>query len=180
MFPRKIDQALTLSLLSEQHAQSLFILTDSNREFLQPWFPWIEFTLDVNDTIKFIEAQYELYRNKQSVQVVVERGVDIIGMVDFHEIDLANEVGRIGYWLGEQFNGHGYMTSVVKEMVSIGFNELGFNRIEIQCATDNTKSRAIPERLGFTQEGVLRSAEKVNGRYLDHAVYGLLNNEVEW
>jgi len=72
------------------------------------------------------------------------------------------------------------MTSVVKEMVSIGFNEFGFNRIEIQCATDNTKSRAIPERLGFIQEGILRSSEKVNGRYLDHAVYGLLKNEVEW
>jgi len=96
MFPRKIDKALTLSLLSQQHAQSLFILTDRNREFLQPWFPWIEFTIEEKDTVKFIDDQYKLYQNQKSVQVAVELDGNIIGMVDFHEIDLENEVGRIG------------------------------------------------------------------------------------
>lgn len=71
------------------------------------------------------------------------------------------------------------MTSAVREMVFVGFNDFGLNRIEIQCATINAKSRAIPERLGFIQEGVLRSSEKVNGRFLDHAVYGLLKIEAD-
>jgi len=177
MFPRKIDKALTLTLLSAQHAQSLFELTDSNREFLRPWFPWIEFTVRESDTAKFIDDQSKLYSDNKAVQVAIEYANNIIGMVDYHEIDSKNEVGHIGYWLGEEFNGNGYMTSVVKEMVSIGFNELALNRIEIQCATENHKSRAIPERLGFVQEGILRSSEKVNGRYQDHAVYGLLKNE---
>ena len=69
------------------------------------------------------------------------------------------------------------MTSSVREMISIGFNDFELNRIEIQCAIENIKSRAIPERLGFVQEGILRSSEKVNGRFLDHAVYGLLKDE---
>jgi len=162
-----------------QHAQSLFELTDSNREFLRPWFPWIEFTTQAKDTEKFIDDQDKLYREKKAVQVVLEYETNIIGMVDYHEIDLNNEVGRIGYWLGEEFNGNGFMTSAVKEMVSMGFNDFALNRIEIQCAIENVKSRAIPERLGFAQEGILRSAEKVHGRYLDHAVYGLLKNEAK-
>ena len=177
MFPRKIDKALTLSLLSPQHARPLFELTNSNREFLRPWFPWVEVTIQQKDTEKFIDDQARLYSNKQAIQVVIEYANSIIGMVDYHEIDLENEVGHIGYWLAEEFNGNGYMTSAVREMLSIGFNDLKLNRIEIQCATNNIKSRAIPERLGFTKEGVLRSSEKVNGHFLDHAVYGLLKNE---
>ena len=179
MFPKIIDKALRLSLLSQQHAQPLFELTERNRAFLKPWFPWVEFTNREKDTEKFIEDQEKLYRDKKAMQIVVEYENKIIGMTDYHEIDLENEVGRIGYWLGEEFNGNGFMTSVVREMISIGFNEIKLNRIEIQCATINTKSRAIPERLGFIQEGILRSSEKVNGRFLDHAVYGLLKDDID-
>ena len=120
-----------------------------------------------------------MYRDKKAIQVVIEYRNSLIGLVDYHEIDIDNEVGRIGYWLGEEFNGHGYMASAVREMLSIGFYDLELNRIEIHCATSNVKSRAIPERLGFIQEGVLRSSEKVNGRFLDNAIYGLLKNELK-
>jgi len=177
MLPRKIDKNLSLSLLSMQHSESLFELTDSNREFLRPWFPWVDFTVQQKDTEKFINDQEKLYRDNKAVQVVLEYETNIIGMIDYHEVDLSNEVGHIGYWLAEEFNGNGFMTSAVKEMVSMGFNDFALNRIEIQCAIENVKSRAIPERLGFVQEGILRSSEKVHGRYLDHAVYGLLKSE---
>ena len=69
------------------------------------------------------------------------------------------------------------MTMSVKEMISIGFSDFELNRIEIRCATENVKSRAIPERLGFTQEGTLRSAARIEGGYLDMVVYGLLKSE---
>ena len=48
------------------------------------------------------------------------------------------------------------------------------NRVEIRAAPENRRSRAIPERLGFTEEGTLRQAERVGERYLDSAVYAML------
>jgi ribosomal-protein-serine acetyltransferase len=39
---------------------------------------------------------------------------------------------------------------------------------------DDTKSRAIPKRLGFMNEGTIRRAEKVYENWYDHIVYGKL------
>jgi ribosomal-protein-serine acetyltransferase len=69
------------------------------------------------------------------------------------------------------------MRKSVMDAVEIGFTSYTLNRIEIRCAVDNYKSRAIPENLGFQKEGIIRNAEKVYGRYLDHVVYGLLKEE---
>jgi len=62
-------------------------------------------------------------------------------------------------------------------MLDHAFGELRLNRVEVFCATDNVKSRAIPERLGFKQEDVIRQAEWLTDHYVDHAVYSILAEE---
>ena len=69
------------------------------------------------------------------------------------------------------------MTRAVSVLTDHAFDELELNRVEIQVAEDNGRSRAIPERLGFRQEGVLRDYERVGERYLDIAVYARLSGE---
>ena len=51
------------------------------------------------------------------------------------------------------------------------------NRVQLQSEPENVKSRAVAERLGFTQEGILREAELLHGRYVDSVVYGILASE---
>jgi ribosomal-protein-serine acetyltransferase len=80
----------------------------------------------------------------------------------------------IGYWLAEEHQGRGLMTRAVQAMSDYAFDELDLNRVEIHVGTENRKSRAIPERLGFQQEGVLRDYERIGDRYLDMVVYALL------
>ncbi len=49
--------------------------------------------------------------------------------------------------------------------------------MEIRASVENTKSQAIPKRLGFTKEGKLRSEECVQGKFTDSYVYSLLKSE---
>lgn len=43
--------------------------------------------------------------------------------------------------------------------------------------SENLRSRRIPERLGFTQEGVLRQVRWRKDHFDDHVVYGMLASE---
>jgi ribosomal-protein-serine acetyltransferase len=42
---------------------------------------------------------------------------------------------------------------------------------------DNVGSRNIAEKLGFTQEGILRKCIWFNHRFVDQVVYGLLKED---
>jgi ribosomal-protein-serine acetyltransferase len=69
------------------------------------------------------------------------------------------------------------MTAAATTLVDYAFSGLHLNRVVIQAAVGNTRSRAIPERLGFVAEGTLREAERVGDEYLDSVVYAMLARE---
>ncbi len=69
------------------------------------------------------------------------------------------------------------MTASCRAVINYCFNELNVNRITIECATENARSRRIPERLGFKLEGIIRQVERLGDAYVDHAFYGLLRSE---
>ena len=98
----------------------------------------------------------------------------LAGCVGLHGIDRSHLSTAIGYWIAGEFEGRGLMTRAVRVLVEHAFGDLGLHRVEIRCAVGNARSRAIPERLGFRQEGILRGAERAAGRHLDIAVYGRL------
>ena len=100
--------------------------------------------------------------------------------IGYNLIDQASGIGHLGYWLGQEYIGKGIMTKAVKDLIRLGFEHWPMQKVEIRCAVKNRKSRAIPERLGFTNEGTIRSAEKVYDRYNDHVVYGMLKDELSF
>ena len=77
----------------------------------------------------------------------------------------------------ETAQGRGIMTRACAAMTRWCFDELKLNRVEIQCARENARSRAVPMRLGFVQEGILRQAGTAEAGFVDHVVYGMLASE---
>jgi ribosomal-protein-serine acetyltransferase len=47
----------------------------------------------------------------------------------------------------------------------------------MRCAVENKKSRKIPERLGFREEGTIRQAEWLHEHFIDLVIYGMLASE---
>jgi ribosomal-protein-serine acetyltransferase len=101
----------------------------------------------------------------------------IVGMVGFVAVSWQHRSTTIGYWLAESAQGRGVMTRAVGALTNHALETWQLNRVEIRAGVANARSRAIPERLGFKQEGVLRDGELVGDRYVDQSVYGVLARE---
>lgn len=174
MFAYKIDENTELRLLELRHADQLFQLTDKSRESLREWLPWLDFTRTVADSKNFIGVTLQQFSRNDGFQAGIWYNGELAGVIGLHGVNWSNKSTSIGYWLGTGFEGRGLMTKACKAVVDHCFNELGLNRIEIRTATENVKSAAIPQRLGFKQEGRLEQAEWLYNKFVDHYVFGLV------
>ena len=69
------------------------------------------------------------------------------------------------------------MTHAVRALTQWCFSELKRHRVQIRAARDNIASRAIPERLGFMEEGLLRQSAIVAGVRQDMVLYARLRTD---
>lgn len=177
MFVWRLDAETELRLLEERHAVDLYALTDQNREHLRQWLPWVDATSSVDATRRFIQNGLKQYAAHRGFQAGIWYQGQLAGVVGYHKIDWHNRKTSIGYWLSASFQGKGIMTKACRALIDHAFHELMLNRIEIRCAAKNQKSRGIPERLGFSQEGISRQAEWLYNHYVDHVIYAILAND---
>jgi len=168
---------LALRQFEPTDADPMFQLIDRERHHLRAWLPWVDLTLAPNNAANFIAMALEQSRQKNGFHCAITVRAEIVGSVGLHSVDWSNRKTSVGYWLSSRHTGKGFMTRAVERVVAHCFDELDLHRIEIRCATANTKSRAIPLRLGFKEEGILRQNEWLNDHYVDHIVYGLLTSE---
>ncbi|MBO8172195.1 MAG: GNAT family N-acetyltransferase [Bacillaceae bacterium] len=177
MFTYDLTEDLYLKKLELRDAPELFILIEQSRDYLREWLPWVDDTRHPDDTRRFIQTAIRQDASNDGFHAGIWYQGKIAGVIGFHRIDWANRSTSIGYWLGQHFQGRGIMTRACKEMVDYALNELDLNRVEIRCAVENRKSRAIPERLGFVEEGCVRQNEYLYDHYVDHVIYGMLKQD---
>jgi ribosomal-protein-serine acetyltransferase len=177
MFIHIIDDNVSLKLIELNDADRIFALTDKSRYYLREWLPWLDTTNNVEDTKDFIRICLRGYAENKSLNTVILLNGEIVGIAGFNSINWSNKTAYIGYWLGEEFQGNGIMTKVAKALINYAFIHLDLNKVEIRAAVENNKSKNVPERLGFVNEGTIRQAEWLYDHYVDHMVYGILASE---
>jgi ribosomal-protein-serine acetyltransferase len=165
-----------LRLLAESDAEELHALIEANRARLIPWMPWAA-GQDLEGTREFLRIARRQVDDNNGVQTAIVCGQHIVGVIGFHAVNWAHRSTSIGYWLDEKHEGQGTMTRAVQTLVDHALSVWMLNRVEIRVASENARSRAIPERLGFREEGTLRQAERIGDRYLDSVVYSVLASD---
>ncbi len=174
-----VEPDLEMRLLREKDSAELFALVDENRDFLGEWLPWVDSNVEEADSREFIMASRLAYADETSMPFAIFYCDKLVGMIGIHHISDINKSAEIGYWLAEQETGKGLVTKCCRAILNFSFGRLEVNRIVIQAAVKNLPSRAIPERLGFTFEGVGRELVFQQERPLDMAIYSLLSAEYD-
>lgn len=73
----------------------------------------------------------------------------------------------------------GYGTAALREVLRIGFEEMGLHRIHLQAFVGNSRGIRCYQKCGFRQEGLLRQSRFKRGRWVDVVTMAILKEEWE-
>lgn len=150
---------------------------------LSKWLPFAQEIPPVEETESNLRNAHIKFLARESFRFLIfhKETDDYIGTSSIHNIDWEVKSGDIGYWIDKKYSGNGYMTEAIKRLTDLGMNQLAFNRLEIRCEAANVKSQAIPEKLGFKLEAVLKNEDlSADGKTLtDTYVYGMIMKDYE-
>lgn len=172
-----IDDELELRILEEWNVKEVHQLINRNRAYLRQWLPWVDYETSVESSRSFVLHSLQRYIENDGFNLGIFFRGQLAGVIGYHSVNWPNRQVEIGYWLGSEFTGQGLMTRACRALIDFAFGKLMLNRVAILCATENARSRAIPERLGFTPEGVLRDGEWLYDHFVDLVVYSMLARE---
>ena len=141
---------------------------------LKSWMPFAQKEQTAEDCeINIRKAQIN-FLNRTDLRLLVfkkDTG-EFIASSGLHRINWEVPKFEIGYWIDTRHSGNGFMTEAVEGICAFAIRELKARRVEIRVDAQNVKSRAIPERLSFALEGILRNESiSVDGELSDTCVY---------
>jgi ribosomal-protein-serine acetyltransferase len=148
----------------------------ANREHLARWLPWAE-SHGFEDSVEYLDRKHAQIEANDGFEGAIVLDGRIVGGAGFHGIDWLNRSTSIGYWLAAEVVGRGLVTGAVRALLDHAFGVWDLHRVAIEAVVDNARSRAIPERLGFREEALLREAKLIRGGYEDAVLYAMLASE---
>lgn len=148
----------------------------ANREHLARWLPWAQ-SHGFEDSIEYLDRKRAQIEANDGFEGAIVLDGRIVGGAGFHGVDWINRSSSIGYWLAADAVGRGLMSGAVAALLGHAFEVWELHRVIIEAVVDNARSRAIPERLGFREEALLREAKLIGGRYEDAVLYAMLAPE---
>ena len=169
-----LGDGIELRSWSLEDAPEIFAMVDANRDHLRAWLDWVDRTVSPLQITEFIEK----VRRRDDARE--GNGIYVNGtLVGSAGLSWATEEmqGEIGYWLAAGAQGQGLVTRAARALTTYGFDEVRLHRMTIKAAVENTRSRAVAERLGFVQEGVLREGGDTGVGRVDLVMYGLIVHE---
>lgn len=133
----------------------------------------------LEDTIGYLRRVSDRIERKEEIHwgIIYKDTDKLVGRTGLIMIDSEHEKAELGYVISNQYWNQGIATEATYPILEYAFNEVGFNRIEARCRTNNVGSYRVMEKLGFVFEGVLRKQLKIKGKFMDQKLYSILKEE---
>lgn len=153
-------------------------LRAASRAYLTPWEPtWGDDALTRDAYRRRLRHYMQEWRAGEGYTffIFLSRQRRLAGGISLSNVRRGvAQSASVGYWMGEAHAGQGIMTESLCALLPFIFDELRLNRLEAACLPSNAPSRAVLRKVGFREEGIARHYLKINGRWHDHLLFGLL------
>jgi ribosomal-protein-alanine N-acetyltransferase len=156
-------------------------LRERSRDFLAPWEPtWPADALLRSSFLRRVRRHTAEWRNDEAYSFLIfERSSDrLVGGIGLSNIRRGvAQMGTMGYWVGKPYARRGYTSEAAKVSLGFAFGQLGLHRVEAACLPTNQPSQGLLEKVGFVREGYARGYLRIDGRWADHVLYGILRDD---
>ena len=159
---------------ADSDATALWDAIEASRTHLTPWMPWLADWKEPEFARVVIRKNAAKWILREDLTMgMFENGTGrLLGGCGLHRFDWSVPAMEIGYWLRPDVEGRGFVSEMVKLMTGFAFAHLKAERVEIRCDAVNTRSAAVPRRLGFKEEALLRASRRnVDGTLGDTLVF---------
>jgi ribosomal-protein-serine acetyltransferase len=154
--------------------EEIWAVVSADRERLGEWMPWVEGNTSIDVQRGWLENVLADSEGLEGCGIFVAG--KLAGGIGLRW-DPFGIAGEMGYWVRQPFEGRGLITRAVREFTRLGFEHVGLNRVVIRAGVENVRSRAVPERLGYVEEGIERGGGRGLGGFYDIVVYSMLADE---
>jgi ribosomal-protein-alanine N-acetyltransferase len=152
-----------------------------SRAYLTPWEPqWARDELSRSHFRRRLRQYHREQRDDQGYAYLIFSEADgkLMGGLNISNIRRGvAQAGSLGYWMGMPYAGQGLMTDAVRGIIQFAFTTMRLNRLEAACLPSNAPSQRVLEKVGFAREGRARRYLKINGRWQDHDLFALLQDD---
>lgn len=168
-----------LRTLVESDVESLTSLVARNKKYWSIHEPLHanEYYTNKTQLKRIIDASRQLGMSREySFGIFLKDTGELIGHISLYSIKrLPFSSAFIGYSMDEKYTGQGFATEVVKRVTQFGFEELAIHRIEAYVSPANEGSVKVLEKAGYDREGLLKQLLYINGDWVDHYLYALID-----
>lgn len=132
----------------------------------------------LNTTESFLNSILEGNSGIKGFIIAHKTTEEYIGQIDLIKIDWINRIGTLGIVIGSrEYLGKGYGTEAIKLIQKFAFNSLNLNKLDLEVRDYNERAIKCYKKCGFQEEGRIREAFFVDGKYTDTIFMGILKRE---
>ncbi len=181
--PRTIpSESLDLERSHADHLDELVGAVNASLDQLRPWMPWAQRPATAESIAEFLRHADVDWDEGREFQYAMRGGGgggggggpsnSNIGYCGLHA-RLGMGALEIGYWVRSDRTGHGVATAAAGALARTALGRSGVDRVEIHCDAANSRSAAIPPKLGFHLDRSDRRVPEAPGMSVDEMVWVL-------
>jgi len=167
----------------ESDAAALQEAVAESREHVRPWLPFADDHQTVEQSLMYIRrvTAHWVVREDMSLGFFDVHTGRYLGGSGLHPRNWDIPFFEIGYWVRQSAEGNGFVSETVRLLTDFAFETLQAKRVMIRCDARNLRSAAVPRRLGFVQEALLRNEAIANdGSVRSTLIFALTPDDPRW
>lgn len=166
-------------LVRKFELEDIALVKEASKDDLIPLITSIPSLYSDDEGVSYIQRQLARYDYGEGFSFAIAEAIEnraigsiYVGLKNFDE-------GRvsIGYWLVKSARGKGAVSECLKAVVEWARNELRAPRLELYVEPWNIASIKTAKSLGFSEEGLMRSWQKVGDVRKDMIMFSLIRDD---